>query len=355
MTLFSQNGTTWRPHRDEALNLKKTLAPGNYLVKQDEFKNFFLEAVDPFTVPDRFYGDLVRKTNRIIRTFSDRPATTGVLLSGEKGSGKTLLAKNVCYSLAKVGVPTILINTPYMGDGFNSFLQTIEQPAVIFFDEFEKVYKRELQENLLTLLDGTFPSKKLFLLTCNDQYRIDHHMKNRPGRIYYFMHFDGLAEEFIREYLEENLEDLEQLDRVLAIVKLFGKFNFDMLQALVEEMNRYGEAPADVIEILNAKPEQDEGGKYDMQVWHKGELIEAEDLGKAHFIGNPFAPSGFEIEFRAEDPDNPENSRWLEETFYQSDFVNYDKSAGTFVFQRPDVRLALTKVREVNRFSYHAF
>jgi SpoVK/Ycf46/Vps4 family AAA+-type ATPase len=355
MTLFSQNGTIWKPHREEALSLKKYLTAGNYTVKQDEFKQFFLEAVDPFTVPDRFYGDLTQKTNRIIRTFADRPATTGVLLSGEKGSGKTLLAKNVCYSLAKVGVPTILINTPYVGDEFNTFLQTIAQPAVIFFDEFEKVYKREIQEYLLTLLDGTFASKKLFLLTCNDQYRVDHHMKNRPGRIYYAMNFNGLAEEFIREYLEENLDDQEQVERVVAITRLFGKFNFDMLQSIVEEMNRYGEAPADVIELLNAKPEHDEGCKYDVQVWYKGDRIANENLTSETFIGNPFGPGGFEVEYRTDDPDDPEQSRWYEDEFTQADFVNYDQASNTFVFEKPNVRVALTKAQTTARFSYHAF
>ena len=355
MTLFSQQGAVWRPHREEALSLKKALPAGNYTVKQDQFKQFFLETVDPFTVPDRFYGDLVQKTNRIIRTFADRPATTGVLLSGEKGSGKTLLAKNVCYSLAKVGVPTILINTPYVGDEFNAFLQTIEQPAVIFFDEFEKVYKKEIQEYLLTLLDGTFASKKLFLLTCNDQWRIDHHMKNRPGRIYYAMNFNGLAEEFVREYLEENLNYPEHIERTVAITKLFGKFNFDMLQSIVEEMNRYGEAPADVIELLNAKPEQDEGGKYDLAVWYKGERVANENLGKEAIIGNLFHPDGFEVEYRAEDPDDADHMRWYEDQFTQADFVNYDKGSGTFVFEKPDIRVALTKAQVATRFSYHAF
>ena len=29
------------------------------------------------------------------------------------------------------------------------------------------------QTHVLTLLDGVFPSRKLFVLTCNDKYRID--------------------------------------------------------------------------------------------------------------------------------------------------------------------------------------
>jgi SpoVK/Ycf46/Vps4 family AAA+-type ATPase len=100
------------------------------------------------------YGNTLRHTDRIINSFWKRPQQTGVLLNGEKGSGKTLLAKNISVELAKEGVPTIVINRDWTGDGFFKLLQDIDQPCVVLFDEFEKVYDREKQEEILTLLDA---------------------------------------------------------------------------------------------------------------------------------------------------------------------------------------------------------
>ena len=53
-------------------------------------------------------------------------------------------------SLAAQDVPTIVINAPWKGDKFNTFIQAIEQPCAILFDEFEKVYDRDDQEKILT-------------------------------------------------------------------------------------------------------------------------------------------------------------------------------------------------------------
>jgi hypothetical protein len=69
---------------------------------------------------------------------------------------------------------------------------------------------------MLTLLDGVFPSKKLFILTCNDKWRIDKHMRNRPGCIFYMLDFKGLDADFIREYCEDRLDAKEYIERIDA-------------------------------------------------------------------------------------------------------------------------------------------
>lgn len=179
---------------------------------------------------------------------------------GEKGSGKSLLSKQVCMAS---GLPVILINNDYSGDSFNSFLTSITQPCIVFFDEFEKTYDRDAQKNILTLLDGTFNSNKLFLFTCNDKYSLDDNLYNRPGRIYYMLEFGGVDEEFIREYCEENLKNKYMINKIIDLAKGFAVFNFDILAAFVEEMNRYNEDPNDLITILNAKPRRFGDSHYD--------------------------------------------------------------------------------------------
>src|SRR5208337_1938489 len=126
------------------------------------------------------------------------------------------------------------------------------------FDEFEKVYhEKERQEAILTLLDGTFQTKKLFVMTVNNKFEVNANMLNRPGRIYYHYEFDGLDAEFIREYANEQLSDdlLKYIEQLVHVAGIFWKFNFDMLKAIIEEMNRYSESPEEVMKYLNTKPE----------------------------------------------------------------------------------------------------
>ena len=261
MSYFIRSGNTFKVADKAAIDIQETLPVGNYIVKQDQFGNYFLETVDSFEFKGKKYGDNDRNRDRIFSTFMSRPAATGVMLTGEKGSGKTLLAKTLAIKCADEGIPCILINQPWRGEDFNSLLQDISQPCMILFDEFEKVYEHDQQEEMLTLLDGVFPSKKLFVLTCNDKWRVNQHMRNRPGRIFYMLDFKGLTGEFIREYCYDNLTDksLKTIDSVVTVGSLFTEFNFDMLKALVEEMNRYGETAQEAMQMLNAKPEFDDG------------------------------------------------------------------------------------------------
>ena len=286
-TLFLKSGSTYRVSNQASMDLHDVLPPGNYIIKIDPFENLYLESVAAFDLPPKLYGKVLQHTSRIINSFKDRPGSTGVLLTGEKGSGKTLLAKNVAMQLATEGVPTILINSPFRGDKFNKILQDITQPCVVFFDEFEKVYDEEEQEEILTLLDGVYTSKKLYVLTCNDKWQIDRHMRNRPGRIYYLLDFKGVDEEFIRMYCEENLKNLSHLTSLCTMAGMFSEFNFDMLKAVVEEMNRYNESPAEVLKMLNAKPEFEQGSKYDITLFDQG--IPVTDFRPKMWSGNPLS------------------------------------------------------------------
>jgi hypothetical protein len=232
------------------------LEPKTYVVKLSQTRGFFLETVDDFEMPKKIYGDIDTRANRILGTFHDRPAQTGALLIGEKGSGKTLLAKRIALLAQETGLPVILINSPFYGDPFNTFMSSIDTPAVVIFDEFEKVYdKDEHQPHLLTLLDGVFNSKKLFLLTCNDEYRLNSHITNRPSRVFYRFEYKGLEEDFITEYCKDCLKDQSKTAQILNLKFTMGeKLNFDILKSLVEEMNRYSETVTQAISVLNVTP-----------------------------------------------------------------------------------------------------
>lgn len=361
MTYFLKSGTRFNVSTREAMDLHEALPAGTYTVKFDKQGGcFYLEAIENFEVRGKIYGDTVRNTDRILNTFNDRTASTGVLLTGEKGSGKTLLAKMLAVQAADAGVPTIVINEPWCGEGFNAFMQMIEQPTVILFDEFEKVYDKDDQEKMLTLLDGVYPSKKLFVLTCNDKWRIDSHMRNRPGRIFYSLDFKGLEQDFIIEYCEDNLNNKTQIPSVCRVAAMFDQFNFDMLKALVEEMNRYDETASQAMRMLNAKPEFGGDSKYKVSLQIKGLDIPEDVIEQGVWTGNPLT-NRVSIDYKVydtkpvvegEDPD----WNWEDAKFTQEDLRQIDPTAGKFVFvNAAGDRVVLDRVKEKNFHYYDAF
>lgn len=258
MKQFSKSGNTYWIHDPKSMDIYKKLPAGVYLLKLS-IMGFYLEIMDNFDLPGKVYGGVPKESKRILATYLDRASrgsSTGVLLTGERGSGKTMLAKKISLDAQEQDIPTIVINEKYTGDQFNTFMQDIAQPCVILFDEYEKVYDEEAQQALLTLLDGTVKTTKLFILTSNDKWKINAHMQNRPGRIFYLKEYSGIEMSFIEEYCKDNLKP--ELHRHIAAVcqftTMFYAFNFDMLKAVIEEMNRYDEAPAEALAMLNAKP-----------------------------------------------------------------------------------------------------
>jgi hypothetical protein len=360
MTYFLKSGTRFNVSTKGALDLHELLPANTYTVKFDKMAGcFYLEQVEGFDIRGKIYGDTKRNAARILNTFNDRPASTGVMLNGEKGSGKTLLAKMLALDAAKNGIPTIIINEPWCGEGFNAFMQMIEQPTVILFDEFEKVYDSDDQEKMLTLLDGVYPSKKLFILTCNDKYRVNEHMRNRPGRIFYMMDFKGLEQDFIVEYCEDNLENKLYIPQVCKIAMMFNQFNFDMLKALIEEMNRYDETPQEAMRMLNAKPEFSSEAKYKFVLQPKGLDIPEDDVEYTDWTGNPLN-SRFNVDYKSYDgkldEDGDPEWEWESCRFDQGDLKQIDSQTGKFTFinEKGD-RITLTKVKERSFHYYDAF
>ena len=361
MSYFLKSGNTFRVSAKEAMDLRDRLPAGNYVVKEMPMDGpLYLEMIDDFEIKGKKYGDLERNTDRILNTFMDRPNSTGVMLAGEKGSGKSLLAKNLAIEGAKrLDLPCIVINAPWVGDKFNAFMQTIEQPCMVLFDEFEKVYDSDDQEKALTLLDGVFPSKKLFVLTCNDKWRVDSHMRNRPGRLFYMLDYKGLDTAFITEYCQDNLKNKTHIEKLCQIASLFAQFNFDMLKAVVEEMNRYDEAPEIALRMLNVKPEFDSGNKYTIKLIKDGEELKDTDLDQQEWSGNPLQGQ-VSIHFKSYDDEKDDDGDcewdWERVRFSPADLTKIDSQTGKFVFVAKDgTTLVLNKVKEKTYSYYDAF
>jgi hypothetical protein len=250
---YVKHNNSWSLTPDARMDVRDELPPGNYTVCRNPVTGeYYLEESEPFTLPSKCYGKTAQWSNRILDAFRKEEHQTGVLLAGTKGSGKTLLSKHISVMS---GLPVLIVNTPFSDERFMRTIQGISQQAVILFDEFEKLYDKEAQERVLTLFDGVYSARnKIMILTCNDRNSVRDFFHNRPGRLRYSIEFKGLGAEFIKEYCADTLVNHEHLDDIIKTAVGCAEFNFDMLQALVRELNQYGGTVEDTLEILNVKP-----------------------------------------------------------------------------------------------------
>lgn len=370
-TLFLKSGSTYRPASEDDLDMHPKLPPCNFIiVKHPMTGALMLSQIEPFGQPPKLYGNIQARAKRILQTYFDRPNSTGVLLSGEKGSGKTQLARLIGTLGAAAGMPCIIIiNAAWVGDEFFKLIQSIEQPCIVMFDEFEKVYDHDEQKQVLTLLDGVFPSKKLFVLTCNDKWLISDHMRNRPGRIYYLIDYKGIPADFIIEYCNDNLEAKHHIPGIIKVSQMFNEFNFDMLKAIVEEMNRYGESPQEVLEMLNARPTTDAEGTYTITLNVDGHDVK-DGFYPTETTGSPMQETEIVISYSPDESSDDESDdeppvrgkarpgkrRRKHEVFHvrQTHLHRFDAERGEFEYKMPDgvfVRFTRVRMREAQYFS----
>lgn len=380
MAYVMKTGNVYRILDEDSIEITDRLAPLTYTVKLDQRSGeFFLETIDTFTLPKKLYGDTIQKADRVLATFNARTSSTGVHLDGAKGSGKTLLAKAISVKAQQQGLATIVVNQPYCGDEFNAFMQRIDIPAVVIFDEFEKTYNYEHQNKILTLFDGVYPTKKLFIITTNENYGVSTYLKNRPGRMYYSFKYDTLDQTFIQEYLEDNLIDKSKIESVVKYTQIFSFFNFDMLAAAVEEMNRYNESLHDVLNYLNIVPENKKSEQYVVKLTMQGQTVTLQNNN------NNYSPTETAFEFWGDTVTgllNDANSALLRKEFFEryedddpqpvslsdsddenfilvfngSHLVQFDSIKNTFIYERigssgKKIRLEVERVQSAT-YSY---
>ena len=209
MSSIIQIGSTYSVKELTATHEKLPL--GVYLTQfNDSTGEYYLVAKEPFKLPNKVYGDH-NIINRWLKSWKhNSEKNLGILLSGLKGTGKTITAQKFCI---EAKMPVILVDSPHGGGyakGFNNFISNpIFNNSIIFIDEFEKVYDaRNEQVELLGLLDGAFMTKLIFLLTVNNTH-LNEYLNNRLNRIKYHKAYRDLEPEVVEEVVEDLLVDLQ--------------------------------------------------------------------------------------------------------------------------------------------------
>lgn len=247
-----QSGNMFRIY-DNSMKTYDLLPANAYLVNFNKEQGFFLTLYSDINIKEKVYGVHEKKVNKVFHAFNQFERNLGVILSGDKGIGKSLFSKMIAQRGIKAGYPLIIVNGYIPGIG--EYLNSIEQEVIILFDEFDKTFQKnndyDPQAEMLTLFDGIAQGKKLFLVTCNELRGLNNFLVNRPGRFHYHFRFEYPTAEDILEYLTDTL-DKKYHHEIPAVISFSSKvnLNYDCLRAIAFELNN-GLCFKDAIADLN--------------------------------------------------------------------------------------------------------
>ncbi len=214
----------------------------SYNVDFHKMMGFFLtERHDLVVTEDKIYGNSNYKAEKVMRSYALSDRNFGVLLSGQKGIGKSLFVRLVAQKAIANQLPVIVVSTAI--PGLADFISSIEQDCVVVFDEFEKTFAKQEdwnpQDEMLSLFDGIDGGHKLFIVTCNKLEDLSQYMLNRPGRFHYHFTMLAPAQDEVREYMMDKV--LPQYQSAIDdVVNLSGVIDmpYDFLRAICFELNQ---------------------------------------------------------------------------------------------------------------------
>ena len=226
---------------NNAITTYDQLPPKTYRVDYDPETRIFslLEAHD-FEIPEtKIYGQHLDKVKKVLNSMDKMIRNLAVILSGDKGIGKSLFSKCLGLKARKKGIPVILVNEYH--EGIANFLEEIEQTVMILFDEYDKTFdekKHNCQAEMLSLFDGVSAGKKLFVITCNEIQSLSQYLINRPGRFHYHFRFLYPTADEIRDYMEDKLDKqyYDEIENVIAF-SVRMNLNYDCLRSIAFELN----------------------------------------------------------------------------------------------------------------------
>lgn len=212
--------------------------------------SIFFKLIDDLALPVKVYSteDEDKFIDKVLNRYDKtEQGVLGVMLSGLKGSGKTVMAKQIAV---KSNLPIIIIDKSFSPHKLTELFQDLgDTEACFIFDEIDKLGEDYDDTFLLQVLDGANTTgKKLMLFTCNDEDQINDCLIDRCSRIRYWRNFDELSASMINKVLEDILDDKDEVGSLTDFIQEnFGCVSFDNIVSFANEVNNY---PTDTYEDL---------------------------------------------------------------------------------------------------------
>lgn len=270
-----ETGTTYKVYGEDLVVLDN-LPAQTYKVGCGQFTGFFLEKQHDLEIKeDKIYGVHEEKANKVLNRFEKSRKNLGVILSGDKGIGKSLFARLLAQKAIQNGIPVILVDD--FIPGIDDFLNDIKNEVLVLFDEFDKTFAsskdEDPQSKMLSLFDGTSSGKKLFVITCNNYRDLNEYLINRPGRFHFHFRFEYPTADEVKDYLRDKLDEKyhSEINKVASFSRKI-KLNYDCLSAIALELNE-GETFEDAIKDLNIVNTAERENKYNIKLFTEEGII----------------------------------------------------------------------------------
>ena len=246
---------------DDAVRTHQGFPLGTYRVGFSAKEGFSLIRIEDLTVgTERVYGGRDKKVSKIFQSYARSERSLGVMLSGDKGIGKSLFVRMVAEAAREQELPVVVVSEDH--DGIVDFLDSLDE-CLIVFDEFEKIFpagRRGLPDGLnrqnqfLSLFDGLSSVKRIYCLSVNDLSDVSSYLVNRPGRFHYHLRFDYPGPEEVRQYLVDQAPgaDPEEIENV-ALFSRRARLNYDHLRAIAFELREPDTLFSEIVDDLNIR------------------------------------------------------------------------------------------------------
>lgn len=256
--VYLKRGDIYTP-TDGDFTVSPTLDDGVYQIINNPLTGeIFLNRIgDKFEFNFKLYGLDEKLISHVLNTYNRQESkhNLGVLLNGAKGTGKTVTAK---YLANRLGLPVIICDRPF--PGLAMFLASINHDCVFFFDEFEKNFRCDDDDNcagesLLSIMDGVYSGDHchVFLLTTN-VLKINDNLLSRPSRIRYLKSFGEVIDrKILEEYIEDNLIKKEYKEEILDFVDTLTMVTIDIVKSIVDEINLHDTHVDEFKDFFNVK------------------------------------------------------------------------------------------------------
>lgn len=188
------------------------------------------------------------------RYYEQTENNFGIMLSGSSGMGKTRSVQAIAKEL---NLPVIIITQPLSLDILMFVLDNVGTDVILFFDEFEKIYKnQEDSEKLLTLFDGLKTKNRVLFAICFNEVRnVSSYFFNRPGRVIFHWEFHPLTIAFAMTFIKDHVKQTELSDafwnRIDTYLESIDTISFDILDKIVKIIDMFGEDSSDFLNSLN--------------------------------------------------------------------------------------------------------